>query len=63
MILCGERADDTAVGLCPGNLLKIQWRFVASLIKLALCRFVWNATALSDGRGGAERMIRQVLQA
>ena len=29
----------------------------------ALCRFVWNATTASDGRGGAERMSRQVLQA
>ena len=30
---------------------------------LALCRFVLNATALSDGRGGAERVSGQVLQA
>ena len=29
----------------------------------ALCRFVWNATVLSDDRGGTERVSWQVLQA
>jgi hypothetical protein len=29
----------------------------------ALCPFVWNATALSDGRSGAEGVSWQVLQA
>ena len=29
----------------------------------ALCRFVWNATVSSDGRGGREGVIWQVLQA
>ena len=47
MILCGERADDTAVGLCPGNLLKIQWRFVASLIKFDREALIdWGAVAI-----------------
>jgi len=31
--------------------------------QLALCRFVWNATASSDDRGDGERMSRQALQA
>ena len=33
------------------------------LLAMALCRFVWNATRLSDDCGGGERMSRQVLQA
>lgn len=36
---------------------------LAELVKLAHCRFVWNATVSSDGRCGRERVIRQVLQA
>jgi 3',5'-cyclic AMP phosphodiesterase CpdA len=32
-------------------------------VRAALCRFVWNATALPDGRRGAKRVRRQVLQA
>ena len=35
----------------------------ASSPKRALCRFVWNATVSSDGRGGREGVIWQVLQA
>jgi uncharacterized protein (DUF2235 family) len=37
--------------------------FVCFLGLWALCPFVWNATALSDGRSGAEGVSWQVLQA
>ena len=40
-----------------------KWNEYADVILAALCRFVWNATRLSDDRGGGERMSRQVLQA
>ena len=43
----------------PEHLRRIKFKDPES----ALCRFVWNATALSDGRRGDEGMSRQVLQA
>jgi len=52
----------------PYELDSKDYEFSRAMVKEhweagALCRFVWNATALSDRRGGTERVNRQVLQA
>jgi hypothetical protein len=46
-----------------GEVVNLRHNTVLFRGQAALCRFVWKATALPDGRRGAKRVIGKVLQA
>ena len=54
-------SNDAEEGAVRQQLNRVR-RSLTYPLFLALCRFVWNATALPDGPGRAERVSGQVLQ-